>query len=744
MATLLPDRRRGQLAFIAGLLIFFALALSTAISKSPTNDEPVHITRGAALSQSGDLSLQYEHTPLSHRLIGMLLPVEPTVPLVANLESRPMNDRTVIARELFWEHDLDVDRALLLARVPIIWIGLLMGAVLALWTRATTHHTAAVAVVMAFFASAPNLLASAALATTDFAAAATFFAAVCAWWFYWQRPGRRRWLVTGILLGLGLGAKLTGVLLIPVLFVLAYVYPRREPWWRPGALAVGLLPVAALVVWAIYFFQIGPWHGLIVPAPAYWESWESVLTHVSEGHQAFFLGRMSSEGWLLYFPVSIFIKIPLAAILLFLAALVVLARARAWRIAAFTLLPIATILSAAMVSHLNIGFRHILPAIPFLLLTIGLGVPWLWTRRVGRWGVGAAVAWTLVAAVWVHPHHLAYFNELVGGPARGYRYLGDSNLDWGQDLKGLAALNRTADGPIYISYGGTGDPAYYGLNEPQLAGVDGAGSPGFNPANPTPGTYAISAGHWQGLLPEADLFDWFRRREPDGTIGYSILLYDVSAAQQGEWIAQCNIPATLLETAAAEQLVGIVGARHLSFNCDSSWVFPQDGAPGWYILPPRDEPWWILDQLGTGPAPALVYRHRANSFAPGYEVYYWPGNVTPAALLGPPPAVPLLSGGPAELRGYRVSDNAWHTLWRVTTPTGEPLSIEAHLFAGDAPPEVADGLGFPADQWLAGDWFVQRHLFAAPGHALETGLYNYLTLENAGPSIRLPVPVQPD
>jgi hypothetical protein len=66
--------------------------------------------------------------------------------------------------------------------------------------------------------------------------------------------------------------------------------------------------------------------------------------------------------------------------------------------------------------------------------------------------------------------------------------------------------------------------------------------------------------------------------------------------------------------------------------------------------------------------------------------------------------------------------------------------VQAHLHAGDDPPQVADGLGFSSDQWRPGDWFIQRHVFAAPGEALETGLYNYATLEPAGEQLRLPAP----
>ena len=69
--------------------------------------------------------------------------------------------------------------------------------------------------------------------------------------------------------------------------------------------------------------------------------------------------------------------------------------------------------------------------------------------------------------------------------------------------------------------------------------------------------------------------------------------------------------------------------------------------------------------------------------------------------------------------------------------TATPLSLQAHLLAADGARQVADGLGFSADQWRPGDSFMQRHRFAAPGVALETGLYNYATLERIGPTMTL-------
>ena len=70
-----------------------------------------------------------------------------------------------------------------------------------------------------------------------------------------------------------------------------------------------------------------------------------------------------------------------------------------------------------------------------------------------------------MAVASVHPHELTYFNALAGGPRGGRHILSDSNLDWGQGLKGLARLQRSE--PEYrdltLYYFGDTDPAHYGV-----------------------------------------------------------------------------------------------------------------------------------------------------------------------------------------------------------------------------------------------------------------------------------------
>lgn len=731
-----------RLITVAALLAFFALALQTARAKAVTTDEPLHLTHAITMYQTGAMRIPEMHTPLTYRLIGGLLATEPPLPDVTTLATWATRNPYDIGRELIWRNDLNTDRVVWLGRFVVVGMGVLLGALMAAWFASLSRaHLPGTAVLMALFAFSPNLLASAALVTTDIAATLTWLLCVFAWWRYWQRPGRARWALAAVCLGLALAAKLTGVLPLPVTFILAFAYWRRgESWRRPLLVWAGMLPVAGLVLWAAYGFET---RGLL-PMPAYWDAWQLLLREVDISHVNFLMGRISPVGSWFYLPVTLLLKTPLLQLVFFLLIpLVLWWERRRWRSLVFLVLPAAIFLLVSAVSRLNFGYRHVLPAVPYLMILGGLAVPRLWSRRAARAALVVALGWTCLAVLAGHPDHLTYFNELTGG--RGHLYLGDSNLDWGQDLNSLAAYAARYEAetgrPLHFSYTGAAVREHYGLSGPSLTEQFNAGDRTFAPANPPPGRYAINAGDLQGTglilgeLRETDLFDWFRRREPLTTLGGSIFIYDVAEQATGDWIAHCADPGRRLDNAQAERQVGRSGLRHVEFDCRTNWVFPS-GGPGWYVLPPDGAP-WIGEWLGEA-APAEVYRHRANDYGPDYSIAYWPGaaEISGQGLLAHPDS----GDGPARLEGYGARDAEWVTLWRVAAATSDPLSVKAHLSAGDEPPQVADGLGFTSGQWQPGDRFLQRHLFERPGDALETGLYNYTTLEPVGPAMRLPGP----
>ena len=741
---------------VVGLLIFFALAVATAVASSPTVDESVHIFRGQALWQTGELRFQAKHMPLTHWLNGALLFTEPTLPDVTTLPSWAGNDRPTLSREFLWDYEPqpNIDRIFLLARLPIVWLGLLLGAVLARWGRSLAGPIGQ-SVVVFFFAFSPNLLANFSLATTDGPLTAMYVMAVFAWYWFEKRPSPGRWFFAGIMLGLALGSKLTAVLLLPILFLLSYSHWRRgDNWWRPGLRWLSILPLAGLMFWALYGFELRSLPGIPVPVPAatYVSSMlelqvdAGIQPEASTHYTAYLFGETSSDGWWYYFIIAFLIKTPLPTLLLLATAVFGIFRRRQWRTMAWLWLPPVILFAFASYLGLNIGYRHILPALPFVLLLAAFAMPDILSAPFFLRSP-APLLILLVLSIWYTigslrqtPHYLAYFNETIGGPRQGYHYLADSNVDWGQSLQFLADyIERSREDLAGFSYFGAADPAYYGIQTAPLLNEKDPKPTDFARANPAPGRYAISVNHLTGqVLREADYFDWFRRNEPVDDVGYSILIYDMTEQDDGGWLAFCTDPVPLLDGETAAQLVGQSSLRQVYFDCRNSWVFPNDGQPGWYILP-QQENWPAAAPFSEHMR--LVYNHGASLLEPSYAVWYWDGQVDITAWTAVTDKT-ILFGSTANLMGYTTNQAEWWTIWQIQAVTTEPLTIAAHLY-GDAPtPTVADGLGFSSEQWQAGDWLVQMHRFegVVNGRYLETGLYNYLTGERLTDFVQLPLP----
>lgn len=180
---------------------------------------------------------------------------------------------------------------------------------------------------------------------------------------------------------------------------------------------------------------------------------------------AYFRGQYSNTGWRTYFPTAFAIKTPLPTLALLVLGIAAVVSRRARPVAPVLLIGLAVfvVVYATYVinGRLNIGHRHLLPIYPALFVLAGAAVAWL-RRRVGRVVVAVMLVWLAVANLRIHPHYLAYFNELVGGPTHGHLYLADSNIDWGQDLLRLAEYaRRHPSEPIKLAYFGSAVPTRY-------------------------------------------------------------------------------------------------------------------------------------------------------------------------------------------------------------------------------------------------------------------------------------------
>jgi Flp pilus assembly protein TadD len=240
-----------------------------------------------------------------------------------------------------------------------------------------------------------------------------------------------------------------------------------------------------------------------------------VAAHESKGQGAFLCGQWRTTGWWYYFLVAMAVKTPLPLLLLTMVGLGLWLRG----MRRFSFQQAAPWLAAlmylmfAMVGTIDIGVRHLLPM--FALLAVGSASQFgLRSRRV-QLCAWLGIGWLLVVTWRARPNFIEYFNEAVGGPANGYRWLVDSNLDWGQDAKRLKHfLDEQGITNINLEYfGPRRSIEYYGVSGRRITSDE---APGIHS-----GTLIISA---TTLMSTS--WDWLRAcHEPVARIGYTMFVY---------------------------------------------------------------------------------------------------------------------------------------------------------------------------------------------------------------------------
>jgi hypothetical protein len=567
----MSSRAAGLLLLV--LAVHGGLALHTMSGNAATFDEGAHLPAGYTHLALGDHRLNPEQPPLVKLLAAApLLVVDPVVKVdhVAWTSGRQWE----FGRRFLYAWN-DGDRLLFLGRLPVVALTLALIAAVYVRTRRLAGPTAA-AIALGLAALSPDLLAHGSLVTTDLALALFVFLAVAAFDHLLERATWGRLVATGLAVGAALATKFSGLVLGPILLVLgvaaivgkrplelALVQPSRT---LSGALRktgvvllllVAIVATALIVIWASYGFRgaLSPdpevraelrttleepqeraWQRAVVATADvglvpedYVRGLLFVMKH-SEARPTFLWGQLSDHGFPHYFLATFLLKTPIPLLLLVLLALLRIPRLPP-RTAAFVWAPIALYVGFTLGRGLQIGHRHLLPVLPFLLVAAGEAAGTLvrWRRPVGVALVGLLGTWYAVGTLRNHPHHLAYFNEAAGGPANGWAVLVDSNLDWGQDLKRLKAW-MTARGvkKIKLSYFGSADPAYYGIDCERLPGYSAPHPPRVTRAIRPGDVVAVSATNLQGVYLDPEdrpLMERLRRLEPVGRAGRSILIY---------------------------------------------------------------------------------------------------------------------------------------------------------------------------------------------------------------------------
>ena len=292
-----------------------------------------------------------------------------------------------------------------------------------------------------------------------------------------------------------------------------------------------------------------------VPLPRdYIAAFDRLALDLERKHPVYLDGEWRDRPFARYYAAALSYKLPLSALVLILVASATLAWPRPnsldRRRAVCLLIAVAILPVLASGSANQIGIRYVLPTLPLLHLFAGQAARWLSeSRRRVVWLIVWTATLTAPLALRFHPHHLAYFNVLAGGPSRGGWHLVDSNIDWGQDLHALKSfMDERQLHEIGLAYFGTVVPARIGINATPL------------PSRfPQPGWYAVSVNFVHGR-PHAlrdqngdrtqvgiGEFGYFRFFEPVARIGYSIDVYhltDRDIARYSHALRQLNQPTT--------------------------------------------------------------------------------------------------------------------------------------------------------------------------------------------------------
>jgi len=555
-------RVSGPTLICIAALAFMTLNCIFAIEKtSITADEVIHIPAGYYSLTAGEYRMNAEHPPVAKMVAA--IPLLFFVPQDTGPADAPGNFSERGAH--FYNHFWDRNRIAFVsiwfwARAAMLIFAIALGALLFVTTRRWFGSTAAVFAIL-LFSLEPTILGHAKIVHTDIAAAFVYLLFFVVLYAYADRPTLRNATLLGLATGLALATKFSMVVLLPVLaaYFLFHIW-RRGVNSHPFLIAI----LVILIVNGAYRFRnppLGPdeaWIHTVARQPQLVVRTIETLSHVlprdflfgmyvvsmhnSGGDSSSILGEYDYRGWWYYFPVAYALKTPLPLLVISVAALVwAIWSARRKDYACLrALLPLAIYTALVMSSSINIGVRHFLPAIPFLIMLAGAFLARIHERmpKTGLAIAVVAIGLMSVETARAFPFYLSYMNQLKGNNP-GWRYLSDSNVEWGDAVPELVQFLKTK-GITRVSgalLGGRLTLHFYGIEfvdlfaPPPLPETQyvALGASFLNGSTVAYGDSTNGRGTEQQRV---NFFDAYRNLKPIAIFGNSIYLYETPATRK--------------------------------------------------------------------------------------------------------------------------------------------------------------------------------------------------------------------
>lgn len=420
----------------------------------------------------------------------------------------------------------------LVAYLVFYWARLLYGLIPALFS-------------LTLYVLDPNIIAHSQLVTTDLYTTGTVLFAFFTLWKFAHDRSIRNGLLCLFALGLSQIAKYTAIVLFPLFFVTLLVYDlsSRKAFQAKESPRNFILRYVRYAIYAIvasiliinlgflfnhtftdfrkYQFRSGllqniqtnfrALYFLPVPVPYPYLAGLDYMNNVEQSGAApgniYLLGQVrTGQGFPGYYIVASCLKVPIPTQIILVLALVAFftrkeIRANFFKNEFFLFIPVAfyTVYFNFFFST-QVGIRYYLPVFPFLYIFAGsLFIRWNHFSNAKKAMSLTLLVYLAISVLSYHPYYLSYFNEIVWDRKQAYKYLADSNIDWGQGRKELDQ---------------------YLLEHPDAI---------YKPGKVRSGHLIVRVNDLVGVTTDPEKYAWLRNNfEPVDTIAYSYLIYEIS------------------------------------------------------------------------------------------------------------------------------------------------------------------------------------------------------------------------
>ncbi len=405
------------------------------------------------------------------------------------------------------------------------------------WSAALYGETAGL--FSAFLTSfSPNLLANSVLITTDSYSALALLASMYVLWRYCSRHSLKNFVLLAVCVGISQLVKQSLFYLYVLVPATLFIYYRVQDipikWRALVTYTVAFLFINWLIINAGFYFRqtntllgnftfmsdtfkqlqhrLPGWLPLPFPnafvtgldqAKYYNQVGGGYIDRSSFGNVTI-LGKSSTGGsfWYYYF-VSVFFKTPVSNLIFIAASIWAMVKRNSFRVFTrqefFLLLPVLFyLLYMSFLYNTQCGIRQLIFIYPFLFILCGILIPLLNTRYTQlAVAVLSIVMLTGVTKYW--SNYYPYTNELIINKTNAYRFVGASNLEFGQGEYFFAKYLRTHPGVKRIS------------------------------AVPEPGTFLMTSSEYLDTW-NLHTFAWANGIKPTGQVAYNGLLITVTEA----------------------------------------------------------------------------------------------------------------------------------------------------------------------------------------------------------------------